>query len=579
MPLLPKPNKIVRAELVLPKKKWDKRPPRGTIPAINGLSANNPRTHCKMKKKLSSYIAGAFIINVFAILSVGGICTLMVKDMVTNIARLEKESGNVSIIYRLNNKIQHAVFMVHNSIVDYDETAENEIMATMAKAEKDLLDYMGSEKSGHNLHTQEEFILLEKLHDNISGIKTLLPEIYRNLTLAEPQDENGFKLLEKYAFHARNLTQSINDVHFKVVSGLVKESYNKMFFILLLYLTCSVVGILASCVGYVVLSRHTIKPIINLATATRRISGGDLGIRVATDSETEIGTLYQSFNAMTEKLQEHQRKREDFNRMLEKLVKERTQELLESNESLSRTQSELVRMEKIATLGQIATSVNHEIKTPLNVLYMNLQLLIRKINQCPMEGDSLKQGMLGLTEIINNEIGRINEIIEEFVKYARFPAPKIKESNINKILADIAEMVTQNAREADISIDLQLDDNLQTCPVDAKMMIQALLNLCMNAIQAMPYGGSLKIESKKLESCTKISIIDTGQGIEAADLDRIFDPFFTKKDGGLGFGLAIVQRIIEDHRGSISCRSEVGKGTEFTIILPATTKAICQDII
>ncbi|MFH1215101.1 MAG: ATP-binding protein [Pseudomonadota bacterium] len=532
-----------------------------------------------MKGKLSSYIAGAFIINVFAILSVGGICTMMVKDMVQNISRLEAESGNVSIIYRLNNKIQHAIFVVHNSIVDFDETVEKEIKGTIDKAESDLLSYMEDEKSRLTPETNEEVILLDKLHDNIKGIQQLLPVIYSNLILAGTKDDNSFKMLEKYAFHVRNLTQSINDVHFRIVSGLVKESYSKMYFILLLYLVCSLVGILASCVGYVVLSRHTIKPIMNLATATRRITSGDLAIRVETDSETEIGTLYQSFNAMTERLQEHERKREDFNRMLEKLVKERTRELLESEESLRRTQSELVRMEKIATLGQIATSVNHEIKTPLNVLYMNLQLLIRKINQCSMEGDSLKQSMLGLTEIINNEIGRINEIVEEFVKYARFPAPNIKESDINKILSNIAEMITQNARDGDIDITLHLDENLRTCPADDKMMIQALLNLCMNAIQAMPYGGSLRIESKKMESCAKISIIDTGQGIEPADIDHIFDPFFTKKDGGLGFGLAIVQRIIEDHRGSISCRSEVDKGTEFTIILPTTTKTICRDII
>ena len=327
--------------------------------------------------------------------------------------------------------------------------------------------------------------------------------------------------------------------------------------------------------GYIVLTRHTIRPIINLASATEKISAGDLAIRVDTASETEIGTLYQSFNAMTAKLQEHERKREDFNRTLESLVKERTRELRESEESLRQTQSELLHMEKIATLGRIATAVDHEIKTPLNVLYMNLQLLIRKINKCDMGAHQLKNDMLELTRIIDNEISRINEIIEEFVKYARFPTPNFKENDINRILTNIAEMITQNAQESEITIEVLPDQTIGMLQVDEKMMIQALLNLCMNAIQAMPYGGSLRLASKREGACTKILIGDTGEGIAAEDLERIFDPFFTKKDGGLGFGLAIVQRIVENHKGSISCRSEVGKGTVFEIILPVPPNEMC----
>lgn len=521
-----------------------------------------------MKRKLSNYIAGAFILNVFAIITVGGICTLMVRDMVRNISRLEDESTNVARIHRLNNRIQQVAFLVQDASVDVDHTAKQDINHALDKAEGDLLAYMEEEKlRQHTFHIDEELLLLEKIRDNITGIRQVLPEVIAASYPANPP-ANAIRQLQRFAFHIRTITQSVSDVHFKIVSELVLESYNKMFFILILYLTCSLVGILASCVGYVVLSRHTIKPIINLAKATRKISGGDLAIRVATESETEIGTLYQSFNAMTAKLQEHERKREDFNRMLEQLVKKRTRELVESEESLRRTQSELVRMEKIATLGQIATSVNHEIKTPLNVLSMNLQLLIRKINQCPVEGEAMKQGMLDLTAIINNEIDRINGIVEEFVKYARFPPPEIRDNDLNRLLADMAEMISQNAQDAEVAIELDLDDTLPPCPLDAKMMVQALLNLCMNAIQAMPYGGVLRIASKRLGDKATIRVADSGHGIPAADLDHIFDPFFTKKEGGLGFGLAIVQRIVEDHHGAILCESAEGRGTTFTITLP-----------
>ena len=506
---------------------------------------------------------------------------MMVKDMVrSNISHLEEESRNVARIYKLNDRIQKAIFTVHGSIIDNDGSLMTDVMEKIVKIEDDLKTYKETEHEKQGPHVDEENILLEKLQDNLVGIRRVLDEIYQDLLTDSPLDESGFKKLEGFGFTIHNLTQSINDIHFKTVSILVKESYSKMYFILLLYLVSSAVGILASCMGYIVLTRHTIKPIINLASATKKISTGDFDIRLDTASKTEIGTLYQSFNAMAAKLQEHERKREDFNRTLESLVKERTRELRESEESLRRTQFELLRMEKIATLGQISTSVNHEIKTPLNVLYMNLQLLIRKINKCDIVENEMKKGMLDLTEIINGEVSRINEIIEEFVKYARFPLPNFGQISINKILSDFAEMITQNANESYITIEVNPDETLdRLLQIDEKMMIQALLNLCMNAIQAMPYGGLLRLSSKREVPCAKILIEDTGQGIAADDLKRIFDPFFSKKDGGLGFGLAIVQRIIENHKGSISCKSEVGKGTIFEILLPITPNSICQEII
>jgi len=475
-----------------------------------------------MKRKLSNYIGIAFFINIFAIISVGGICIMMVKDMVrNNISHLEEESRNVARIYKLNDRVQQAIFSVHGSIIDNNGSPLSNTIKSIGKIKEDLKTYVETEQEKYDPYFEEENILLDKIKDNLVGIRQVLDEILLNLSTTKLLDEINFTKLDGYGYTIHHLAQTINDLHFKTVSNLVKESYSKMYFILLLYLVSSVVGILASCVGYIVLTRHTIKPIINLASATEKISSGDFNIRVKTVSETEIGTLYQSFNDMTARLQEHEKKREDFNRTLERLVKERTRELRESEESLRRTQSELVRMEKIATLGQIATSVNHEIKTPLNVLYMNLQLLIRKINQCDMGKSELKQGMLDLTEIINGEIIRINEIIEESVK-ALVP-------------------YTAHTHWTD--------------------------------------GGLLRLESKRDGACAKILIEDTGQGIADEDLQHIFDPFFTKKDGGMGLGLAIAQRIIENHRGSISCQSEVGKGTSFEIDLPVSPDSICQEII
>jgi signal transduction histidine kinase len=247
--------------------------------------------------------------------------------------------------------------------------------------------------------------------------------------------------------------------------------------------------------------------------------------------------------------------------------------LREANASLRQTQSELVRMEKIAALGQIAASVNHEIKTPLNSLYLNLQLLTRRINKLQNGDEKNRAELLQVTSVIDNEILRISEILEEFVQYARFAPPDLKPDDLNQVLGQLREMIGENAEKAGVRVELALAGESLPVLIDRKKITQALLNLAVNAIQAMPAGGRLNIRSGiDPEGRVVTSVTDTGTGIGEEDLTRIFEPFFTKKEKGMGFGLAIVRRIIEDHHGTITCRSRVGEFTEFTITLPSVSK-------
>lgn len=529
-----------------------------------------------MKHKLGNYIIAAFFLNVFAIMSVGGVCIIMVKDMVNNISALKAESSYISRLYELNNSIQDTIFLVHNPAIELDKELLDHALSKVEQAlektelyrEEEIANYQ--DKTGIRLN-------FEKIGNNLQAIQDTLEYTRANFTAATPLEEERLKQLKSYGYNIQNLMGTINTDHFANIDKLVNQSYTKMYYILFLYLVSSMVGIMASVVGYIVLSRNTIAPIIDLANATEKVASGDLGVRVKTGSHTEIGTLYNTFNLMTEKLEEHKKQRENFRRELEKEVEERTAELKASEESLRQTQAELVRMEKIATLGQIASSVNHEIKTPLNVLYMNLQMLNKKINTCDVENHELKQEMLDITNLINNEIDRINEIIEEFVKYARFPAPDFQENNINDILAKIGDMISQKAEGTGVSVDIQTEDRPDYIMVDDKKLTQAILNLCTNAIDAMPEGGSLTLKSRRKNEHIILTVTDTGKGIPSENLEHIFEPFFTQKEGGTGFGLSIVKRIIEDHKGQIYCHSEPGKGTTFEIILPALSKDEKQD--
>ncbi len=524
-----------------------------------------------MKPKLSNYIITAFFLNVFAIIAVGGVCIIMVRDMVNNISRLEAESTHISRIYRMNNKIQETIFLVHNSVIELDKEL---LTHALTKVEEVIEETETYEKvlPGQLQNRPEILLNFQKIEDNLQAIQDTLQYAYTSFTAANPVADARLRQLESYGYNISNLMGMINAVHFQTIGRLVNQSYTKMYYILFLYLTSSLVGIMASVVGYIVLSRNTIAPIIDLAKATERVATGDLGVRVKTGSQTEIGTLYNTFNQMIRKLEEHKKKREDFSRELEKKVEERTAELKASEDSLRRTQAELVRMEKIATIGQIASSVNHEIKTPLNVLYMNLQMLNKKIKLCDVENQDLKKEMLDLTNLINNEIDRINEIIEEFVKYARFPSPDFKENDINAILVRIGDIISQKAEDSGVSLAIEVEGDHEYAMVDDKKLTQAILNLCMNAIDAMPEGGTLTLKIEKDQENIILKVADTGEGISSEDLDHIFDPFFTQKKGGTGFGLPIVKRIIEDHRGRIHCRSNPGEGTTFEIEIPKESR-------
>lgn len=519
------------------------------------------------RKKLGSYLIAAFFINIFAIMSVGALCILLVSDILNNIRQTSVESRDVFKIDHINNQVYQIIYAIDKA----ELTSDPDHLSYARDIVTDTVDEVSSflaERQGQPLDDEEA--------EKIGAVLTVLKEIKARVNLlrgqtaaGEPMDRTTVMELERLGIRVQLLSDELHQYHSPKIAGLVGDSKQKMESILLLYLLSSSIGIFASIVGYIVLTRNTVAPILGLAQATREVAKGDLTVRVATDSETEIGALYEAFNTMTARLEEYEREHNEFNQSLERLVEERTSELRQANESLRRTQSELVRMEKIAALGQIAASVNHEIKTPLNSLYLNLQLLTRKINKLESGDEKGKAGLLAVTTVIDSEILRISEILEEFVQYARFAPPELKPDDLSEVLHQLAEMIGENAAKAQVTVALATGEGPLPALLDRKKLTQALLNLAVNAIHAMPAGGRLTIgASRAANREVTLTIADTGTGISEEDLEKIFEPFFTRKEKGMGFGLAIVRRIIEDHHGTIACRSRLGEGTEFTITLP-----------
>lgn len=226
-----------------------------------------------------------------------------------------------------------------------------------------------------------------------------------------------------------------------------------------------------------------------------------------------------------------------------------------------RLQEEIRRKEKFAALGGLAAGIAHEIRNPLS----SIKGLATYFGSKFAEGSEDRE----VVGVMVQEVDRLNRVVSELLEFARPSEPHLKLINVNEILEHSVRLIQQDAKTKNIAIHLLKGANLPLILLDSDRFTQCLLNLYLNAIQAMDKGGVLSVRSLKGSNQNiRVEIEDTGKGINPDDLNKIFDPYFTTKTSGTGLGLAIVHRTIESHQGSIKVRSAPGRGTIFTISLP-----------
>ena len=276
--------------------------------------------------------------------------------------------------------------------------------------------------------------------------------------------------------------------------------------------------------------------------AARKVAGGDFEVQVPADRRDEMGTLASAFNEMTAKLA-------------------RGREL----------EAQLHQAEKGAVVGRLAAAIAHEIRNPLN--YINLTLDHLRSSYAPQDPEK-RAVFVKLTEQLKSEVARINRHITDFLKYSRPSTLELQQVDLRAEAEDALRLVNARAEECGVTTSIIQDEPLPPIMADKESLRSVFTNLVVNAVEAIDgSGGSVAIKlSKKGDDAVKVEVSDTGCGIPAQDIAKLFEPYFSTKETGTGLGLAIVKKAIDDHNGTISVTSNEGIGTTFTMILPVHEK-------
>ena len=223
-----------------------------------------------------------------------------------------------------------------------------------------------------------------------------------------------------------------------------------------------------------------------------------------------------------------------------------------------------------AEIASLAGGLAHEIRNPLSTIGLNLELLTEDLS----EGDSPRdRRILQKLTVVRQQCQHLDRILNDFLQFARVGSLELRRADLNSTVHEFIEFFSPQAAERGIDISPHLAANLPAVQLDVQLWRQVLMNLSRNALQAMPNGGVLELQTYGRDDTVMLDIIDNGLGMNAETQARMFDTFFSTKSDGSGLGLPTVRKIVEAHGGTISCESEVGRGTRFSIALPAQQNA------
>ncbi len=231
-----------------------------------------------------------------------------------------------------------------------------------------------------------------------------------------------------------------------------------------------------------------------------------------------------------------------------------------------RMQVRMRQAERLATIGRMTSMIAHEVRNPLSSISLNTELLRDALLQ---PESFVADKAVGLADAILAETDRLSRVTDEFLQYMRMPTVKMATQQLNALIAELLQFLTQELAQRRVVVEQQLSPELPSVWCDVQQMRQVLLNVIRNAMESMPDGGMLRVSTVcAARDAVVLTVSDTGVGIKRRQLRRIFEPFYTTKSYGTGLGLAVVRQMVDAHGGAIRCDSQWGLGTTVTITLP-----------
>ncbi|MDT8368775.1 MAG: ATP-binding protein [Longimicrobiales bacterium] len=288
-------------------------------------------------------------------------------------------------------------------------------------------------------------------------------------------------------------------------------------------------------------ARGIVGPVGRLVDATRTVASGNLSVRVRATQTDEIGELGRAFNEMADGLEE---------------ARTRVAKL---------HQRELERAAQLATVGELASGVAHEIKNPLVGISNGFDLVRRKLKGQKLQGEGSLDPIL---EEMGRQLLRIERAIRDLLAFARPPEPTLEKGNLYEVVERAVRLVQPAAEREGVTIELHPALGLSPTWMDGELIGQAVVNLIMNAVHATSQGGTVAVRLEATEEGVEIAVRDSGRGVPSGDLEQIFKPFYTTRHNGTGLGLSITREIVRRHGGTIEVVSRVGEGATFTMFLP-----------
>jgi nitrogen fixation/metabolism regulation signal transduction histidine kinase len=286
------------------------------------------------------------------------------------------------------------------------------------------------------------------------------------------------------------------------------------------------------------------RPVAQLAEAAREVAAGNWHAQVQVDASDELGEMANAFNRMTRELTE-QRER-------------------------------LVQAERVAAWRELARRLAHELKNPLFPLQITVENLLKAREH---GGEQFDEVFRESASTLLAEIANLKAIIGRFSEFSKMPQPQLQVADINELVRNVLQVhqaqLSAEGKPA-IAAELKLDDKLRKVAADPELLHRALANLVLNAIDAMPQGGTLTLRTRAGADSFFIEVSDTGTGLSKEECDRLFTPYYTSKEHGTGLGLAIAQSVVSDHHGRIAVKSARGQGTTFVIELPRGLEGAAQ---